>query len=159
MLTQSSASSPNLILVSQAFLDGSILPTQHTCKGQNTSPPLNITGVPSNAKSLALIMHDPDAVSGDFTHWLIWNIPVSTQTIAANGLPIGAVQGQNGSGQNQYTGPCPPAGTGTHRYMFELYALDNTLGLEPGANRDQLQRAINGHIVGQHTLTGLFGTT
>ncbi len=159
MPTQSSADSSSLVLTSPAFGDGTSLPVQHTCQGQNTSPPLNITGVPSSTKSLALIMHDPDAISGDFVHWLVWDIPLSTKTIAANNVPAGVIQGQNDRGQNQYTGPCPPAGTGTHRYIFELYALDKILGLVPGANRDQLQRAMNGHIVGQHMLTGLFGTT
>lgn len=148
--------SSKLALTSTAFGEGAPIPTLYTCKGQNTSPPLDITGVPNTAKSIALVMHDPDAVSGDFVHWLIWNIPVSTTSIAASSVPTIAVQGQNGRGQNGYTGPCPPAGTGTHHYIFELYALDKTLDLPAGASSAQLEAAMTGHVIAQHTLTGLF---
>ncbi|OVE79096.1 hypothetical protein BVY00_01140 [bacterium G20] len=143
-------------LSSPVFRDGANIPIPYTCKGSNVSPPLNITGVPRAAQSLALIMHDPDAVSGDFIHWLMWDIPVSTQAIITISVPVGAVQGVNNAGQSKYMGPCPPAGTGTHRYIFELYALDKTLGLPAGADRDQLQKSMAGHILAQHTLTGLF---
>lgn len=158
MLTQSNDANSSLRLTSQAFGDGAQIPVKYTCKGQNVNPPLGIAGVPAATKSLALIVHDPDAVGGDFVHWLLLNFPVSAQAIADNSVPAGATQGQNDSGRNQYMGPCPPGGTGTHRYMFELYALDKTLGLKSGANRDQLQKAMEGHIVAQHTLTGLFGS-
>lgn len=156
MLSQPNDSSPNLKLVSQAFLGDAQIPNEYTCKGRNINPPLNIMGVPGGAKCLALIVHDPDAVSGDFVHWMIWDVPASTESIATNSVPSGAVQGQNGGGQNKYMGPCPPAGTGTHHYMFELYALDKTLGLPPSTSRDQLQKAMAGHILARHTLTGLF---
>lgn len=145
-------------LASQVFDDGAQISAQYTCKGQNVNPPLSITGVPAKAKSLSLIMHDPDAVSGDFVHWTMWDIPTSTEIIAVNSVPAGALQGINGGGKNQYTGPCPPAGTGTHHYLFELYALDEMLSLKPGASRDQLQNAMAGHILAQHILTGLFAT-
>lgn len=156
MDNQSSAADSNLSLASQEFKDGEQIPGQYSCKGQNVNPPLNVSGVPAGAKSLALILHDPDAVGGDFVHWLVWDIPTSTGSITVNSVPEGAVQGQNGGGQNKYMGPCPPAGTGTHHYKFELYALDKTLGLKAGADRDQLQKAMNGHILAQHILTGLF---
>ena len=156
MPTQPNTTNSSLKLASQVFRDGTQIPIQYTCKGQNVNPPLNITGVPAGAKSLALIVHDPDAVSGDFVHWTVWDIPASTETIAVNSVPAGATQGQNGSGKNQYMGPCPPAGTGTHRYMFELYALDKSLGLPAATNRDQLQKAMASYILAQHTLTGLF---
>lgn len=101
-------------------------------------------------------MHDPDAVSGDFVHWTLWDIPANTQDITANSVPVGAIQGLNSANQNKYMGPCPPAGSGTHRYMFELYALDKTLGLPLQTTRDQLKKAMDGHILAQHTLKGLF---
>jgi len=151
------SSNTDLKLTSQVFAEGAPIPVQYTCKGQNINPPLNIMGVPPQAKSLALIMHDPDAVSGDFVHWLVWDIPSTTQTIAVNSVPPDAIQGTNSANKSQYIGPCPPAGTGTHRYMFELYALDRPLtNLNMETNREQLQRAMEGHIVAQHTLTGLF---
>lgn len=156
MDSQPTVPSSSLVLTSPAFEEGGALPAQYSCKGQNVSPPLAIAGLPAGTKSLALIMHDPDAVSGDFVHWLMWDIVDSTENIAANSLPAGAVQGQNGGGQNKYMGPCPPAGTGTHHYIFELYALDKTLGLKPGSDRDQLKTAMAGHILGQYNLTGLF---
>lgn len=143
-----------LQLVSQVFRDGASIPTQYSCNDQNVNPPLNIMSVPANAKSLALIMHDPDAPSGDFVHWLMWDIPTSTETIAVNKVPQGAVQGVNSSGQNKYMGPCPPSGT--HHYKFDLYALDTTLNLSSGTNRSELVKAMQGHIVEQHTLTGTF---
>lgn len=150
-------SSPNnqLRLTSPEFKQGAVIPPQYTCKGQDINPPLNIMGVPQTAKSLALIMHDPDAVGSDFTHWVVWDIPTNTETIAANSVPIGAIQGINGFGTNRYGGPCPPSGSGTHRYMFELYALDTTLSLNPDTSREKLQDIMKGHILAQYTLTGL----
>lgn len=145
-----------LSLTSSAFQDGGTIPQQYTCRGQNINPPLNITGQPEDTKSLALIMHDPDAVSGDFLHWLMWDMPASTQAIAATSVPVGAIQGPNGSGNNTYMGPCPPKGTGTHHYKFDLYALDTTLGLDSKSSRQQLEDAMKGHILDQTTLTGLF---
>lgn len=146
----------SLKLTSQAFGDNAQIPVQYTCRDQNINPPLSISGVADKVKSLALIMHDPDAVGGDFVHWLMWDIFTSTKTIDANNVPAGAIQGQNSSGKSEYMGPCPPAGTGVHRYIFELYALDTTLGLQDGSNRAELEKVMQGHILAQHTLTGLF---
>ncbi|MDO8592130.1 MAG: YbhB/YbcL family Raf kinase inhibitor-like protein [bacterium] len=156
MSAQPNTTNSSIRLASPVFNEGAQIPAAYTCKGQNINPPLSITGVPASSKSLALIMHDPDSVSGDFVHWLAWDLPASTTTIGPNSSPSDAVQGFNGRGQSGYTGPCPPAGTGVHRYIFELYALDKTLGLPPTTNRDQLQKAMAGHIIAQHTLTGLF---
>jgi len=142
-------------LLSAVFRDGAAIPVQYTCSGQNVNPPLNIVGKPAGTKSLVLIMHDPDAISGDFVHWTMWDIPSTTEGISANSVPVGAVQGPNSSGKNAYSGPCPPAGTGTHHYNFELYALDKTLGLPPSTSRDQLMSAINGHVVADAKLIGL----
>jgi Raf kinase inhibitor-like YbhB/YbcL family protein len=99
-------------------------------------------------------MHDPDAVSQDFVHWLVWDIPTSTKNIAPSTVPVGAIQGKNGAGASQYMGPCPPDGTGTHHYKFEIYALDTTLGLDSNTNRPQLESAMSGHVVAHYTLTG-----
>ncbi len=143
-------------LLSPAFRSGDKIPLRYTCKGQNVNPPLNILHVPQGAKSLALIMHDPDAVGQDFVHWLVWDISPSTETIAANSVPVGAIQGLNSAGQNGYMGPCPPPGTGAHRYMFELYALDTNLSLSPGSDRQKLQETMKEHTLDQNILTGLF---
>jgi len=132
------------------------MPETYSCRGQNTSPPLNIAGVPSGSKSLALIMHDPDAVGGDFVHWTLWNISPATESIAENSAPMGAAQGTNSAGREGYMGACPPKGTGTHRYIFELYALDITLQLGSSTNRAQLEAALDKHVLAHTTLTGLF---
>lgn len=146
-------------LLSPAFKDNGVIPRPYTCKGQDVNPPLNIIGTPQNCKSLALIMHDPDAVNGDFTHWLMWDIPSSTENIAAHSIPVGAVQGANGSGNNSYMGPCPPEGTGIHHYLFELYALDKSLGLPGGTGRSKLEDALGNHVINRATLTGLFSSS
>lgn len=146
-----------LNLTTPAFVAGANIPTKYTCKGENVSPSLSISGRPAGLKSLALIMHDPDAVSGDFTHWTLWNINPQTTQIAENSLPAGTAEGTTSFGKPGYGGPCPPAGTGTHRYMFELYALDLVLNLPITAQRPQLETAMQGHILAKAQLTGLFG--
>jgi len=151
------SSATGLQIISPVFKEGGPIPIQYSCRGQNVSPPLNIMSVPPGAQSLALIMHDPDAPMGDYVHWTIWDIPTRTETIPANSVPTGAVQGRNSSDQNKYMGPCPPSGT--HRYMFELYALDKTLSLPAETTRDQLEDAIKDHVIEQHTLTGTFSAS
>lgn len=143
-------------VISPAFADGAPIPEPYTCRGQNINPPLNILNVPSGAKSLALIMHDPDAVSGDFTHWLLWDIPSGTVAITVNSVPMGAIQGLNSRGEIGYMGPCPPPGTGTHRYMFDFFALDKTLSLDSHSDRQKLELAMQRHIVDRVSLIGLF---
>ncbi|MDB5161428.1 MAG: hypothetical protein JWO96_808 [Candidatus Saccharibacteria bacterium] len=145
-----------LQLISPVFRDGENIPVQYTCKGQNVNPPLNIMNAPAGTLSFALILHDPDAVSGDFLHWLVWDIPPSTSSILPNSVPVGAVQGSNDNGKIGYTGPCPPKGTGVHRYIFELYALDKTLDLDRGASREDVEKAMAGHVLEEAVLTGLF---
>jgi len=144
-------------LTSVHFADQAAIPAQHTCKGQNTSPSLAITGVPAKAVSLALILHDPDAVHGDFTHWMVWNIHPDTMAIAENSVPDGAMQGINGRGVAGYMGPCPPAGTGTHHYIFELYALNDMLDVPQNADRATVEAAIAQHTIAKAQLVGLFG--
>ncbi|HET9850838.1 MAG TPA: YbhB/YbcL family Raf kinase inhibitor-like protein [Candidatus Saccharimonadales bacterium] len=154
-----SAGDSGLRLTSTAFREGQTIPEQYTCKGQNINPPLNIVNPPAGTQGFAIIMHDPDAPVGDYLHWLIWDIPPSTEGINANSSPVGAVAGYNQSDSQGYMGPCPPAGSGTHRYQFELYALDTTLGLERSANREKLEAAMSGHILDQTTLTGVFAAS
>jgi len=145
----------NLQLISQVFRDGGVIPQQYTCKGPNVNPPLNFAGVPATAKSLTLIVHDPDAVGGDYTHWVVYDIPASAKVIAVSALPVGAIQGLNSGGNPDYAGPCPPAGTGVHHYKFELYALDKTLSLSGKVSRTQVESAMKGHVIAQTLLTGI----
>ena len=140
-------------ITSSAFQEGGNIPSKFTCDGSDTSPPLQITGVPSEAKSLVLIADDPDAPSGLFTHWLIWNIPPQTNSISEGSAPKG-VHGTNDFGKPDYKGPCPPPGT--HRYSFKIYALDRELDLRGGAKRSQLDAAMKGHVVAQGVLVGRY---
>jgi Raf kinase inhibitor-like YbhB/YbcL family protein len=145
-----------LQLMSPAFKDGRPIPEQYSCRGQNINPQLNIVGTPDGTKTYAMIMHDPDAVNGDFVHWVIMDIPGSTESIPTNKVPVGAVQGLNGAGSNKYIGPCPPDGTGTHHYLFELFALDTSLNLPANSTADKLRDSLKGHVLDEITLTGLF---
>jgi len=153
---QTADSQKHLEIISPVFRDGSPVPPQYTCKGQNINPPINIFNVPKGTLSLTLVMHDPDAVSGDFLHWLVWDIPPSTENISVNSVPIGARQGLNGGGQAGYTGPCPPKGTGTHRYIFDFYALDTTLDLPDNSTIEDVIKAQKGHVLDNFALTGTF---
>jgi Raf kinase inhibitor-like YbhB/YbcL family protein len=145
----------SLEIISPVFRAGHAIPNQYTCRGANVNPPLTILGVPDGTQSLTLVMHDPDAVSGDFLHWLVWDIPPSTELISVNSVPVGAVQGQNSGGDSSYIGPCPPGGSGTHHYVFDFYALDTTLNLAPGATIDDVIKAQKGHVLDHTALTGL----
>jgi Raf kinase inhibitor-like YbhB/YbcL family protein len=140
-------------ITSSAFQEGGNIPSKFTCDGSDTSPPLQITGVPSEAKSLVLIVDDPDAPSGLFTHWLIWNIPPQTNSVAEGSAPKG-VQGTNDFGKSGYRGPCPPPGT--HRYSFKIFALDRELDLRSGAKRGQVDAAMKGHVIAQGELVGRY---
>ena len=140
-------------ITSSAFQEGGNIPSKFTCDGSDTSPPLQITGVPSEAKSLVLIADDPDAPGGLFTHWLIWNIPPQTNSISEGSAPKG-VHGTNDFGKSGYKGPCPPPGI--HRYSFKIYALDRELDLRGGAKRSQLDAAMKGHVVAQGVLVGRY---
>ena len=140
-------------ITSSAFHESGNIPSKFTCDGPDTSPPLQITGVPSEAKSLVLIADDPDAPGGLFTHWLIWNIPPQTNSIVEGSAPKG-VQGANDFGKAGYRGPCPPPGT--HRYSFKIFALDRELDLRGGAKRSQLNAAMKGHVIAQGELVGRY---
>jgi Raf kinase inhibitor-like YbhB/YbcL family protein len=140
-------------ITSSAFQDGGNIPSKFTCDGSDTSPPLQITGVPAEAKTLVLIADDPDAPGGLFTHWLAWNIPPQTNSIAEGSAPKG-VQGANDFGNSGYRGPCPPPGV--HKYSFKVFALDRELGLRSGAKRSQLDAAMKGHVIAEGELMGRY---
>ena len=140
-------------ITSSAFQEGGNIPSKFSCDGADTSPPLQISDVPSAAKSLVLIVDDPDAPSGLFTHWTVWNIPPQTSSIAEGSTPKG-MQGTNDFGKSGYGGPCPPSGT--HRYYFKIFALDRELDLPFGAKRGQLDAAMKGHVIAQGELMGRY---
>ena len=140
-------------ITSSAFHEGGSIPSKFTCDGSDTSPPVQITGIPSEAKSLVLIADDPDAPGGLFTHWLVWNIPPQTSSIAEGNAPKG-VQGANDFGKSGYRGPCPPPGT--HRYSFKIFALDRELELHADAKRSQVDAAMRGHVIAQGELVGRY---
>ena len=146
---------------SPAFDNGSQISSRYTCAGEDLSPALTWGGAPAAARTLALIADDPDAPSGTFTHWLIWNLPAG-HTELGEGIPTrdtfdnGARQGTNDFGRIGYRGPCPPHGR-AHRYFFRLYALDTALNLEAGASRHDLDRAMKGHVLAQADWMGTFG--
>lgn len=144
---------PIMKLSSDAFENNGTIPSEFTCDGKNISPPLAITDIPKNAKSLALIMDDPDAPMGTFTHWTIWNIsPQKSQF--AKGEKLDFPQGITSFGRTGYGGPCPPSGI--HRYFFKLYALDTMLELDGGSTKEKLAQAVDGHILEQTTLIGKY---
>jgi len=140
-------------ITSSAFQEGGNIPSKFSCDGGNTSPPLQISNVPPEAKSLVLIVDDPDAPSGLFTHWAVWNISPQTNTVAEGSTPKG-VQGTNDFGRSGYGGPCPPYGM--HRYYFKIFALDRELDLPFGAKRSQLDAALKGHAIAQGELMGRY---
>jgi Raf kinase inhibitor-like YbhB/YbcL family protein len=147
-------------LTSPSFPAQGNIPSQFTCEGQDISPELAWRNAPSAVKTFALIVHDPDAPRpGGFTHWVLYNIPAHDTHIAPGGpktekLADGGVQGRNDFGQIGYRGPCPPSGT--HRYYFYLYALDTDLKLQPGATKDELEKALKGHVLEKAELMGKY---
>lgn len=146
-------------LTSSAFVAGGAIPAKYTCNGEGTSPPLEWTSPPTGAQSLALVVDDPDAPNGTFVHWVIYDLPPDVRGLpegvpADESLPDGSFNGNNGAGRLGYTGPCPPSGT--HHYHFKLYALDVKLDAAAGWSKDQLLAAMQGHILAQAELVGLY---
>jgi Raf kinase inhibitor-like YbhB/YbcL family protein len=140
-------------LESSAFQHGQPIPARYTCDGQDLSPPLRWVNVPGETRSLALLVDDPDAPRGVFTHWVAWALDPGAGGIGeGEGAPS---EGRNDFGTVGYRGPCPPPGHGRHRYVFRLYALDRDVDLEKGAGKADLERAIEGHVV---TIAELAGT-
>ena len=135
------------------------IPPEFTCDGLDVSPPLEWSGVPANAKSLVLIVDDPDAPMGTWVHWVLFNIPASAAGLPAEipadaALENGARHGTNDFGKLGYGGPCPPGGT--HRYFFKLYALDIEIDLDSGITKSQLLEAMEGHILAEGQLMGIY---
>lgn len=143
----------NLIITSPSFSEGADIPVKFTCKGENISPAINIESIPADAKSLAVIVEDPDAPRGVFDHWVVWNLQPNN-TITENTKD--GVRGNNGKGETGYMGPCPPSGT--HRYQFKIYALDAMLDLPVGTNKKNLMNAMTEHVVAGGELTGMFSS-
>lgn len=141
-------------ITSPAFRHGEPIPARYSCDGSNINPPLVITKAPPLTRGLALIADDPDAPSGSWVHWVVWNIPAQTLEIPESGLPAGSCQGLNDWKHNRYGGPCPPSGA--HRYYFRLYALDTELQLAPSTTKSALEKAMRGHILAQAELMGTY---
>ncbi len=146
------AGSAKINVTSPAFEEGGQIPAQFTCKGENVNPPLRLDGIPAEAKTLAMVVEDPDAPGGLFTHWLVWNMPASTRRVQENTVTPGATQGGNDFGHVAYGGPCPPSGT--HRYYFRVLALDSSIDLPSGAKRAAFDKAIAGHVIARGELMG-----
>jgi len=150
-----------LTITSDAFANGQSIPAKYTCIGKNISPALAWGEPPAGTQSFALIMDDPDASVGTWVHWVLYNIPVEKRSLqedlpvtGKNIEPNAIFVGKSSSGDIGYDGPCPPSGT--HRYIFKIYALDETVGLLPGADKGELLKAMEGHILAQGELMGTF---
>jgi Raf kinase inhibitor-like YbhB/YbcL family protein len=141
----------NLTVKSPAFRPNDTIPKKYTCDGQDINPAIIIEETPKQAKSLALIVDDPDASKGIFDHWIVWNIPPSTTMILENSVP--GIEGLNSARQVGFTGPCPPSGT--HRYFFKVFALDTELSLVTKSSKKDLEKAMLGHILAKGELIGL----
>ncbi len=149
-----------LSLSSTAFKGGERIPVKYTCEGQDVSPPLTWSEPPQGTQSLTLIVDDPDAPGGAFTHWVLFNIPPDSGELpeavpTQAQLSSGALQGKNDFGKIGYGGPCPPPGR-LHRYCFTLYALDRVLDLKAGVSKKQVLDAMQGHILAQEQLIGTY---
>jgi Raf kinase inhibitor-like YbhB/YbcL family protein len=152
---------PRLKLESPAFASGSAIPAAYTCVGADKSPPLSWSGAPDAAKSIALIVDDPDAPHGTWVHWVLYDVPAHAKAlpegIAKNPrLPDGTKQGVNDFGRIGYNGPCPPGGR-PHHYHFRLFVLDSVLDVKPGATAAELEATIRSHVAAKTELVGTFG--
>ena len=143
-------------LRSSAFDQGHAVPRRLTCDGDDLSPPLEWSGVPEGAKAFALVVDDPDAPSGLFTHWLVSGIAASRTALAEAELPAEATEGRNDFGRVGWGGPCPPRGHGAHRYQFQLYALAQPLTLARGFSRREFDTALQGNVLGTAALLGTY---
>ena len=141
-----------LSVTSSAFSDGGMIPSKYTCEGTQTSPPLKVTDIPQRTKSLSIIVNDPDApMPGGFTHWVVWNL--DNKGIISEGTKSGD-EGLNGANKTGYIGMCPP--TGTHHYHFKVYALDTRMDIDKKSDKAALEKAMQGHILGEGELIGLY---
>jgi Raf kinase inhibitor-like YbhB/YbcL family protein len=143
-------------VTSEAFADGEAIPVRYTCDGDDLSPPLAWTGVPDEARGLALLVEDPDAPDGTFVHWTLFDVPADSPGLEAGEVPTSAREGENSFGDHGYGGPCPPDGDQPHRYVFVVYALDGTLGVDAGASPADVRAAIGRHAIARGELIGRF---
>jgi Raf kinase inhibitor-like YbhB/YbcL family protein len=143
-----------LVLQSSAFDHGGPIPRRHSCEGNDLSPPVSWSGAPDGTRSLALVVDDPDAPAGTFTHWLGWGLDPGAEGLGEG--EAAPVEGRNDFGTSGYRGPCPPPGHGRHRYSFRLYALDSDPDLPPGADKGELERALEGHTLAAVELIGTY---
>ena len=143
-----------LRVTSPAFMDGARIPKKFTCDGQNVAPPLEWSGLPDESKSVAVICDDPDAPSGTFTHWLLYDIPTSKHRLN-EGASLGKA-GTNDFGNEGFGGPCPPQKDGAHHYHFHVYALDTSSLGPAGMSKDDAREAMNGHVLAEGELTGVY---
>ncbi len=142
-------------ITSTAFENNGRIPSKYTCEGENISPELVFLDIPTKARSLALICHDPDAPRAEgWTHWLLGNLHPMTQRLRENQPPTSGIGLTNDFGKQSYGGPCPPQGL--HRYFFYLFALDSELKLDPSMGKKELEEAMEGHIIAQAELVGLY---
>jgi Raf kinase inhibitor-like YbhB/YbcL family protein len=153
------ASSLQFSMTSPAFSQGEPIPTQYTCDGEDISPPLAWQNPPEDTQSFALIADDPDAPSGTWVHWVLYNLPADARGVpqgvpTENELSGGGQHGSNSWNRLGYGGPCPPGGT--HRYFFKLYAVDTILDLEPGVRKDALTQGLDGHVLAQTEIMGTY---
>jgi len=139
--------------LSSVFKNNEMIPEKYTCQGENINPPLTIEDVPDGTHTLILLIDDPDAPSGTWDHWILFNIP-PTNEIPENIVPPGSLQGLNSWKKNEYGGPCPPSGT--HRYFFKLFAIDKMLVLPRESTKNDVMNAMSGHILAQTELIGLY---
>lgn len=144
-----------LVVKSSAFDNGGTIPKEFTGEGRDISPPLMWSGAPVNTKSFALICDDPDAPGGTWVHWVLFNIPASTQSLPVAVKGVG-VEGNNSWPTRGYKGPMPPPGSGIHRYIFKVYAIDSMLTLSAGATKTQLLQAIQGHVLADGQWVGKY---
>ncbi len=142
-----------LKITSPAFETNQSIPEKYSCDYENTNPPLSIEGIPEGTKSLALILEDPDAPSGTFVHWVVWNIPAN-QTVTIDESSMLGVIGRNSWRSNSYGGPNPPFGS--HTYNFKVYALDQNLSIDSGAGKIDVLNAMNGHVLAKGELSGVY---
>lgn len=140
--------------IKSVFEQGQGIPEHFTAKGEDVNPPLEITGIPDEAKSLVLIVEDPDAPVGLWIHWLVFNIPI-IERIEENSVPKDSIQGTNSWGKQEYGGPNPLSGV--HRYFFKIYTLDIELNLEPSTEKGDIEKAMEGHILDRAELIGVYG--
>jgi Raf kinase inhibitor-like YbhB/YbcL family protein len=141
-----------LVVKSSAFENNQLIPVKYTCDGDNINPPLTIEGVPEGTKSLVLIVDDPDAPSGVWNHWVVWNIPPDVRKIEENTVP--GTEGISTSRKYAYSGPCPPYGT--HRYFFKVYALYAKMDLTSNSKKNDVEKAMANHMLAEGELVGLY---